>query len=153
MAASVVPALLDAILATAAANLSGVMPIDGPGVTADPGNYLMVGCDHPDNPLESEAATVAQEQIGFGSSGPRRESGYIHMVARAIDGAGNQKSARDAAYAIQEALAGALRDPADLSVAGVHNLGNGSSLIYHQGQDSYGAIATLLYDIAFEAEI
>ena len=56
-------------------------------------------------------------------------------------------------YLGEVTLAAVLRPTNDLGVTGVLVLGNGANLRLSQNQDSYGARATLLYDIAFEAEI
>jgi hypothetical protein len=153
MSASIVPALIDAIKAAAISALPSALVLDGVGMTDDPGDYLMIGTDDPDSADESEAANVTQTQMAFGSTRPRRETGVIHLAARSIDGAANQKTARDAVYALQEALASALRTGGDLGVTGVLSLSNGANLRLTQNQDSYGARATLLYDIAFDAQI
>ena len=153
MAASIVPALIDALVTTAASALPSAVVIDGQGHTDDPGDYLLVGCEDPDTDGESEAARVTQTQMAFGSTRPREEDGVIHMVARSVNGAADQKAARDAVYAIQEALATALRTTDNLGVAGGLKLGNGSDLSLHQDQNDYGAVATLRYDIAFTAAI
>jgi hypothetical protein len=153
MSASIVPALIDALKATAISALPNALVLDGVGVTDDPGDYLMIGTDDPDSADESEAVSMTQTQMAFGSTRPRREQGVIHLAARSIDGGANQKTARDAVYALQEALASALRTGGDLGVTGVLSLSNGANLRLTQNQDSYGARATLLYDIAFDAQI
>lgn len=152
MAASVVPALIDALVTAATAALPSAVVLDGIGLTDTPGDYLMVGVSDPESG-ESEAASVSQEQMAFGSGRPRREDGVIHVAARSVNGDGNQKVARDAAYALQEALAAVLRPSDGLGVTGVLRLGNGSSMRLLQDQNEYGSVATLLYDIAFEAAI
>jgi len=156
MADSVVPALIDALFTQATAALPTVRVYDGYGVSEDPGDYLMVGVADPEDPDESEAASATQSQMTFGSTRPRDEQGVIHMVARSVNGdASNagQKAARDAAYAIQEALATVLRTTDNAGVTGVMQLGNGSNLRLMQDQNTYGASASLLYDIAFKAQI
>jgi hypothetical protein len=156
MATSVVPALIDALVAQAQAALPAVDVYDGVGVSDDAGDYLMIGVDDPDNLDESEAASITQDQIAFGSTRPRMENGAIHVSARSVSGevgVTGQKAARDAVYAIQEALAAVLRTTSDLGVTGVLKIGNGSNLRLLQNQDAYGARATLLYDISFEAQI
>jgi hypothetical protein len=153
VATSVVPALIDAILAAATTALPAALTFDGWGVTEDPGDYLMVGVSDPDEPDESEAATVTQDQLSFGATRPRMEQGVIHMAARSVNGDVDQKLARDGAYAIHEALATALRTTNDLGVTGVMQLSNGANLRLLQAQFEYGAQATLLYEIAFKAAI
>jgi len=153
VATSVVPALIDALVTAAVAALPNSVVRDGFTPTDDPGDYLMVGVSDPDDEGESEAADVTQEQMAFGSTRPRKEEGVIHMSARSVNGAANQKAARDAVYAMQEALATTLRTTDNLGVTGGLMLGNGSRLRLLQDQNDYGAVATLLYDIAFEAAI
>jgi len=156
VADSVVPALIDALFTQATAALPTTLVLDGYGVTDDPGDYLMVGVSDPDPDGDTESASVTQEQMAFGSTRPRKEEGVIHMAAKSVNGdASNagQKAARDAAYAIQEALATVLRTTDNAGVTGVLKLGNGSNLRLLQDQTNYGAVATLLYDIAFEAAI
>ena len=153
MAASIVPALIDALVTTAVSALPAAVVIDGQGHTDDPGDYLLVGCEEPDADGESEAADVTQEQVAFGSTRPRQEDGVIHMVARSVNGDANQKAARDAVYAIQEALATALRTTDDLGVTGGLMLSNGSDLTLGEDQSEFGAVATLRYDIAFKSVI
>jgi hypothetical protein len=151
--ASVVPALIDAMVAAFTAALPGGKVYDGYGQSDDPGDYLMIGVEDPDADSESEAASVAQSQMAFGATRPRMEEGVIHMAARSVNGDASQKAARDAVYAMQEALATALRTTNDLGVTGVMQLGNGSNLRLLQDQNNHGAVATLLYEIAFKAAI
>ena len=153
MATSVVPALIDALTAAATAALPQVFVYDSVPVTTEPGDYLMVGVSDPDDPSESEAATVTQQQMTFGATRPRMEEGVIHMAARSINGDSLAKVARDAVYAIQEALATAVRTTDNLGVTGVMQIGNASDLKFMQGPTAYGAQATLLYGIAFKATI
>jgi hypothetical protein len=153
MASSVVPSLIDALVAQAVTSLPGALIFDGGGITDDPGDYLMIGVSDPDDDGEPEAADVTQQQMAFGSTRPRRETGSVHIAARSIAGDGVQKTARDAVYAMQEALATALRTTDNLGVAGILSLGNGSNLRLLQTQNESGAVATLLYDIAFDAQI
>lgn len=154
MAASVVPALIDALVSTARAALPNVNVIDGAGPTEALGDYLLIGWQDPDETTgASEAASVQQEQIAFGSTRPRREQGVIHLSVWSVSGDNVQKTARDAVYAIQEALATALRTTNDLGVAGISHLSNGSDLSLDQDAGEFGAVATLRYDIAFSAFI
>jgi hypothetical protein len=156
MAGSVIPALIDALVAAAQAALPDAKVSDGFLLSDEPGDYLMVGVEDPEsltNGDDAEAASVSQDQMAFGVTRPRMEEGAIHLAARSVNGDANQKAARDAVYAMHEALAGALRPTNDLGVTGVLKLSNGASLSLRQNQDGYGAVATLLYDIAFTAQI
>lgn len=153
MAVSVVPALIDALVAAATAALPAVLVNDSWIISSDPGDYLMVGVSDPSDPDDSEAAIVNQSQLTFGATRPRHEEGIIRMAARSINGDADPKVARDAVYAIQEALAAALRTTDNLGVAGITMLGNAADLRLLQNQGTYGARATLLYGIAFQAVI
>ena len=154
MATSVIPALIDALYAQASSSLPTTRVLLGPGITNDPGDYLMVGVDDPNEDEDAvEVADVTQEPMAFGSTRPRMEEGFIHMVARSRNGDSDLQAALDAVYATEEALATVLRTTDNLGVAGVMNLGNGSRLQCTWNQDSYGAVATLRYDIAFRASI
>jgi hypothetical protein len=156
MATSVVPALIDALVAAAVAALPSALVIDGIGNTDSAGDYLMVGVDEPDqygSGTSIQAASVEQNQMTFGATRPRMEQGQIYISARSVNGDANQKAARDAVYAMQEALAAALRTTNDLGVTGVMQISNGSSLSLDQDQNEYGAVATLTYSIAFTAQI
>jgi hypothetical protein len=156
MAASVVPALIDALVSTATSALPSALVTDGVGNTDTAGDYLMVGVSDPDlygTGSGMQAATAQQNQMAFGATRPRMEQGEIFLAARSVNGDANQKAARDAVYAMQEALATALRTATDLGVTGVMQLSNGANLLLEQDQMDYGAVATLTYSIAFTAQI
>ena len=153
MATSVIPALIAALYAQASSSLPTTLVLLGPGITNDPGDYLMVGVDDPDGEDETQAADVTQDQMAFGATRPRREEGEIFLVARSRNGNSDLQAACDAAYATQEALAAVLRTTDSLGVAGVMKLGNGARMPLAWNLDDYGAVATLRYTIAFEASI
>ena len=154
MAASVVPALIAALHARASADLPNTVVLLGPGITDDPGDYLMVGVDDPNEDEDAvEVADVTQEPMAFGSTRPRREEGFIHMAARSRNGDSDLQAALNAVYVIEDALAQALRTTDSLGVAGVMKLGNGARSRLTWNLDDYGAVATLQYDIAFDAAI
>ena len=153
MATSVAPALIAALYAQASAALPTTLVLLGPGITDDPGDYLMVGCNDPDAEDDFEIARVDSEQMTFGSTRPRMEDGAIHMVARSRNGDSDLQAAIDAAYAIQEALAAVVSATDNLGVAGVMKLGNATTSGPWGRLDGYGALATLHYDITFSSAI
>ena len=153
MATSVLPALIAALYAQASSSLPNTLVLLGPGITDDPGDYLMVGCSDPDADGEFEIAELEQEQMAFGATRPRQESGAIFMVARSRNGDSDLQAAIDAAQATQEALATVLRTTNDLGVTGVMHLGNASRGGPMGLLDNYGAQATLRYVITFTASI
>ena len=155
MATSVVPALIDALVTQITAALPNVRVYDGFGVSDDPGDYLMVGVEDPES-NNGEAARADEEQATFGTTRPRQESGVIHMAALSWNGNGDQKAARDAAYATAAAVANTLRPnaaPDVLGVTGLLGVGYGASTALEQAQDEFGAKAALRFDIAFKAFI
>ena len=153
MAASVVPALIAALYAQASSSLPTTLVLLGPGVTDDPGDYLMVGVLDPDDEDAVEVADVTQDPMAFGSTRPRREEGFIHLVARSRNGDLDLQAALDAAAAVEEALAAVLRTTDSLGVTGVMKLGNGARKRVTWNLDNFGAVATIQYDIAFDAAI
>jgi hypothetical protein len=154
MAASVVPALLRALTTTAQGLLGVNTAYPGPGLSDSPGDYLFIGAQDPDvEQGATEAVSVTQEQMAFGATRPRQEEGVVRMCARSVNGDSDLLAAVDAVYALQESLATALRTTNDLGVTGTVQLGNGANLRLEVDFNEFGAVATLFYDIAFEAAI
>lgn len=105
MAVSVVPALIDTLCTVAKAALEpAVRVLDGPGVTDDPGDFLMVGVDDPNNADSPESGRSQTDWAALGQRA-RNQVGDITCAALAWNGDGNQKAARDAAYSYMEVLA------------------------------------------------
>lgn len=156
MATSVVPDLIDALLALARSDAVAIVPnsnvFDGVGVTQDPGNFLMVGVEDPDMEV-AFAAEARQAWSGVGTGAPRDEEGDITCVAVAWNGDGDAKAARDAAYAIAAALEDALRDNPSLGVSSLLWTGFGSSSQLSQAQGTGGASSILIFRIHFRARI
>ncbi len=152
MTASVVPALIDALISTAESALPGVNVSDGFPLTADPGSYLCIGVQDPDADGYTNSADVQQEWSWAGAT-QRAETGEITCAALSWNGDGDPKAARDAAYAAVDALADALRANPSLDVAGVAWTSFATGLQLNQAQDSDGAIAQVLFRIAFNARI
>ncbi len=154
MAVSVVPELIDALVAAASDTLGHVQVFDGMGVTADPGDYLMVGVD--DNELRSSAlaADVQQSWATMGGRVANRdEEGEITCIAYSWNGGNDQRAARVAVYDIAEQVAAFLRADATLGVASVLACGFGSQLQLSQHQFDYGVDALLIFRIRFQAVI
>lgn len=157
MATSVVPDLIDALLALARSGAVAIVPdsnvFDGVGVTQDPGNFLMVGVEDPDMEGMAFAADARQEWSGVGTGAPRDEEGDVTCVAVAWNGDGDAKAARDAAYAIAAALEDALRANPSLGVSSLLWTGFGSSSQLSQAQGEGGASSILIFRIHFRARI
>lgn len=153
MATSVVPDLIDALVSTSRTALPDVNVYDGVSVTLDPGDYLMVGVEDPDLEGAVFSADTRQEWATVGTGAPRNEEGDVTCVALSWNGDGDQKVARDAAYAIAAGLEDALRANPSLGVSSLLWTGFGSSSQLSQAQGKGGASALLVFRIHFKARI
>lgn len=153
MATSVLPALIDAVVAAARTNLPNVLVFDGVGVTDDPGDFLMIGVEDPDLEGAAFSADTRQDWAAAGTGAPRDEQGEITCAALSWNGDGNPKAARDGAYAIAAAVEDLLRANPSLDVAGLLWTSFGSSSQLSQAQGSGGASALLVFRINFRARI
>jgi hypothetical protein len=151
MAVSVVPALIDALIA--AAETAGVENVyDGVHVSEDPGDFLMVGVDDPDSDGGSLSADSRQQWANANHT-TRDESGSVTCAAYSWNGDGDQKAARDAAYVMVEALASACRTTPGLGVGSLLWTDFGSDANLSQLQGDWGASALVVFTIAFRARI
>ena len=155
MATSVVPALIDALVTQLTAALPNVLVIDGVGVTENPGDFLMIGVEDPDQESAAFSADVRQSWAGLGAKA-RDEEGEITCAALAWTGNSDptaQKAARDAAYAILATVENTLRTTPTLGVAGVRWVSFGTQLTLSQAQGTAGADALVVFRINFQARI
>lgn len=152
MATSVVPALIDALVEQATAALPDVNVYDGFGVTADPGDFLMIGVEDPDAEDAAFSADARQEWANANHT-TRDESGEITCCAVSWNGDADQKTARDGAYAITAAVETCLRETPALGLDNLLWTGFGSSTQLSQVQGDSGAAAMLVFRIAFRARI
>lgn len=157
MGTSQVPALIDALVTRATAALAAV-PVDvrdGYGVTDDPSDFLMVGIEEPTIPAAGFAGSSDQVPGPFGTSRPRDENGAVWLAAYSWNGNNDQKAARDAAYSYMAAVEDILRADPNLGIASggnfVAQMGDTQRLT--QNQDSNGADALLIFNVAFFARI
>ena len=160
MATSVIPALIDALVAQAPSVVaSGVNVYDGFGISEDPADFLMVGVDDPDPQSSGLSARHSQEQMAFGpASNVYRESGTLTSAAYSFNGDADQKAARDVVYAIRNAIDGLVRstrvngpDPSVLGVAGVQNAYVVSGALQQNVWQTNDAL--LVFSVRFEAQI
>ena len=152
MAVWVVPALIDALVDAATTALPDVLVLDGMGATDEPGDYLMVGVDDPDTEGDAFAAD-SQQRWAHANGSARDESGQVTCAAFSWNGDGDQKAARDAAYASVEALAAACRATPDLGVSSLLWTDFGTDARLTQMQGDSGAAALVVFQIAFRARI
>ena len=151
MATSVVPALIDALFAAAVAALPNARVSDGVGVSSDPGDFLMIGVSD-DGPNPSTA--VSSRQTWANANGTTRdESGNITCMAVSWNGNADAKAARDSAYATKAAVENLLRANPSLGVSGVLWTSVGTDESLDQNQDDLGALAILVFTIAYRARI
>lgn len=152
MATSVIPDLIDALVTAATAQLPSVRVYDGEGASDDPGDYLMIGVDDPDSDGMKRAATAKQSWANANHTA-RDEVGTITCAALSWNGNGDQKAARDGAYAITDAIENYLRTNYSLGLSTLLWTGFGPDLDLTQLQGDSGALALVVFTIAFQARI
>lgn len=148
---SVVPDLIDTMVADFAARLPGVIVSDGYSGLNEPGTALYVGVDDPASTSPANAATSSQDwPLLTGRS--RDETGEVTLAVEALDGSGDAKAARDGVFAVAGVVQDRLRESITLEVPGVLWLGYTSQTL-NQAQTPDGAVALLRFTIAFKARI
>jgi hypothetical protein len=157
MTTSRVPALIDALVSRATAELIAlpVLVVDGYGVSDDPSDFLMIGIEEPSIPAAGFAGSSDQVPGPMASTRPRDENGAVWCAAYSWNGDGIQKTARDAAYSYMAAVETLLRADPNLGIATggnfVAQMGDTQRLT--QNQDSNGADALLIFNVSFFARI
>lgn len=155
MATSVIPALIDALIAQAQTALGDAIAVhDGYGVSGNVADNLMVGVEDPFSDQAAPSADSQQSWQGIGPNAPRDEVGDITCVAYATSGGKDQSVVRTAVFAITAAVENLLRASPDLGLGpSVRPLGFGSDLKFMQDQDADGVWALVVFSIHFEARI
>lgn len=152
MATSVIPALIDALVAAAKAALSNLLVNDGYGVTEDPGNYLMIGVDDPDRP-DAALSASSQQDWAHANYTARDEEGDITCAALSWTGDTDQKVSRDAVFATTAAVENMLRANPSLGLANLLWTSYGSATQLNQWQDAEGSMALVVFQVHFRARI
>lgn len=152
---SIVPAIIDALVAAATSALPGVTVTDGQGVTGNTNAVLMIGVNSPDITVPATAANSQQAPATYSTNRTRDETGDVYCTAVAWNGNNDQKQARDDAFALAEAVADLCRtNPSlGLSAGGYVVCGYGGTGQLDQDQDDSGATASLVFSVAFRARI
>lgn len=161
MATSVVPALIDALVAKTRTALSPPSVVlaevyDGIGVTEDAGDSLSIGVDDPDSNVAANSASTSEDWANVGLDGQRDEDGTIACAAISWNGDVGDvavKAARDAVYAIAAQVANTLRADPTLGLTNVLWTSFGTSSELNQIQASEGSMALLTFRIYFRARI
>lgn len=159
MGTSRVPDLIDALVDKLPPLLPpGVSVFDGFGVTADPGDFIMVGVEDPTATGAGFSATSSQTVGPFSTQRKRDETGTVTLVAYSSNGdASNagQKVARTNAYAYMGVVEQLLRTNPNLDIAAggefVAQMGDSQQL--SENQSANGADAVLIFNVAFFARI
>lgn len=154
MATSVIPQLIDALVAAATAALpdQGIVVLDGYGVTEFTGNYLMIGIDDPYRPDASVSASSTQDWAHANYT-TRNEEGDVTCAAVSWSGDANQKTSRDAAYATTAAVENLLRANPSLGLTALLWTSYGTTTQLEQSQDEDGSWALVVFSVHFRARI
>jgi len=157
LATSIVPVLVDALVAQATAALPDAMVFDGFGLSQDPGpDILMIGVDDGRSTSAATSGSSNQDQAASGATRPRNQKGSINCWALSWNGNATTKDARDSVYALQAAVENILRADPNLGIP----RSNGQVLVAQLGAESLqqdqsenGAEALLTFTVDFEARI
>lgn len=152
-APSSVPGAIDALVTTWTNALSpGVLVLDGPGTRDDAAQRIVfVGVEDPDVDGATQSVTGAQKWATTGYT--RDETFDIHCTALAWNGEGDQKAARDNAFALLQTLVDTLLSDSTFGAPGVLYAPGITSFGLTQNQDSQGAEAQLHFAVTFRARI
>ena len=144
--------LIDAMVADFAElpALADVAVTDGPPRVNDPGAYLFVGIDNPDD--DNGVGASGTQSWPLATNSAREDTGEIWMAAYADNGDGDMKAARDACTSVVEAIQDRVRANLTLGVPRLLWLQFGD-YSYRPMQTDNGAAAVLLFRINFSARI
>jgi len=146
--ASLVPALLDAIVSSADAALPtvGVYDVDGPSDSGS--DFLIVGVEDPDEVGFSESAEVAHDWAGF-ASGVREQMGTLWCVLESWNGDSDPKAARDAVDGYFGTIKGLLRS--DATILAAVSYATVATERWSQSKTADGAVVRLAFQVGFKA--
>lgn len=148
---SVIPALLDALVALCRAEFSDVTVTDGPTVLANQGDYLMIGVDDMSLSKPASSADSTQEWAHATSSG-RDETGGITCCLAAWQGDDDLASARRRLFNDLDRLGAVLNGRPPCDIPGLWRT-NVTGLDLSQDQTEDGCLAMLVFRIEFSARL
>lgn len=151
MATSVVPALIDALVAATKAALPAVNVTDGISVNDDPGDFLMIGVSD-DGPNPSTAVSSKQAWANANHTA-RDEEGDITCMSVSWNGDASMKAARDNAYTMKAAVENLCRANPSLGLAAVLWTSLGTNETLDQNIDDISALAILTFTVFYRARI
>lgn len=157
MATSAVFDLIDALVPALRTALPSVTVYDGWGNSDEAaGDFVMIGIEDADVEGAAFSADARQEWATAGSAGTRDETGEITCLALSWNGNSGEAGARQARASLKAttaAVENVLRANPSLGVDGVLWTGYGSSTQLTQDQSDGGAMALVVFRIAFRARI
>lgn len=149
---SAIPEVIDALVTTARANLPATVIVSDGFITSDdPGNFLMIGVDDPDNANSASTATSVQQWASTGLGGTTDEMGDVTCAALSWNGDGDSKAARDSAFATCAGLAVALRANPSMSLPTLLWTRYGTSTTLTEDQTDNAAQALVVFTVHFRA--
>lgn len=149
---TVLPDVVDGLIAVATAGLTGITILDGFGNTDDPGDYLMVGVDDPNTPDLARGGRARSDWRTVGQGGStRREEGSVTCAAMSWNGEGDLKSARDSAFATVAALETSLKT--DPTIGGRVMFATTNSHDYIPAVGDTGAEVIVVFTVSYVARI
>lgn len=149
---SVVPDLLDALLAAFPPLVPDFTVSDGFPLEWNTGDFLAVGVDDPQSANPAPSARSDAEWAGAHRSMGLNESGEVTCAAWAWRGDADTKSGRDAVYGALSAIQDTLRNPAGLAVEGLWSTWLAGTQL-SQDQTPNGALVLLVFRVGFKARI
>lgn len=145
------PSVVEALLAKSATELPDRSISDGPGSYVDDvDHYLYIGMGDPRRD-DSDAGRFDQEW-NMSTTAGRRESGTVNCIAISYDGSGDQKAARDGAFATIAAVQRFLREDTRLGVDGLLKTSFTGGLP-DQVQTSRGAACAVRFQVDYDAQL
>jgi len=148
---SVIFGLIDALVDGFAAAVPGVQVYDGYGISDDPGNFVMVGIDDPNSVIGQSG--MSRQTFALAAGRSRDEEGEVTCAATCWDGSGDARAARAALSAITVSLETWLRGHDFQGLPTLLWVGYGSETQVLQELTDSGALATVIFRIAFRARI
>lgn len=146
-----VQALLDKLAERPALKDREVLIVDGPDPVGDDADLqLYIGMADPRATGTEDNAGEFTQEWPNATAQTRAESGSIRCAAVAFDGSGDQRAARDAAFAIVADVQALLWSDPRLGVNGVTKTSFNSSS-WDQRQTQSGAMCAVLFSIDFNS--
>lgn len=149
---SAIPDIINAVVQLAKDQLTDVIITDGIGPSDEVGKYLMIGVDDVDGESVLPTADSRQSWANIGHV-VRDESGDVTCAAMAWNGQNDPRQARTDVFALVASLEDAVRADPTLGIRPQIRAEFGTSVELRQLQDEYGASATVIFQIHFDARI